>query len=187
MGYLYRFLDKNNNILYIGKTSRSLLNRLKGHNHLPDKCYKNINKIEYKEINNLSDLALLEIYYINTYLPQYNIDSKGTKPLSIKLIDPYKNWQELDCHVCNINLNTHKQSKKQLLTKEEVRRRQQIGIEQAKQNGKYKGRKRINIDEGAFKAYCKEWREGKRTAVSIMRKFNISSPTFYRRIHEWGL
>jgi len=70
------------------------------------------------------------------------------------------------------------------LERESILQRQREGIEIAKANGKYKGRTRIKFDEEAFKEYCKEWREGKRTAVSIMRKFNISSPTFYRRVKE---
>lgn len=70
------------------------------------------------------------------------------------------------------------------LERESILQRQREGIEIARANGKYKGRARIKLDEDAFKACCKEWREGKRTAVSIMRKFNISSPTFYRRVNE---
>lgn len=187
MGYLYRFLDKDNNILYIGKTSKSLLSRLKKHNHLPNECYKNINKVEYKAINNLSDLALLEIYYINNYLPLYNKDSKGPEPLTINLIDPYEDWKEFDYQACNINLNAHTQIIRQSLTEEEKKKRQLTGIERAKQKGKYKGRKRIDINKETFIEACRRWRLGECTAKSVYKSFNISSQTFYRRVNEWNL
>ena len=68
-----------------------------------------------------------------------------------------------------------------------IHARQAEGIAIAKANGKYKGRARKDLDEEEFKRLCKEWREGKRTAVSIMRHFNISSPTFYRRVAEYNI
>ena len=95
MGFLYRFLDIENNIIYVGKTTKALTERLRQHNHLPTVCYQSINKIDYKEINNDSDLAILENYYINQYLPLYNIDSKGQNKTSLLITDPYMDWKEL--------------------------------------------------------------------------------------------
>ena len=65
--------------------------------------------------------------------------------------------------------------------------RQREGIEIAKANNVYKGRKPMEIDEAEFKRYCKEWRQGSRTAVSIQKRFNITAPTFYRWVKEKGL
>ena len=70
---------------------------------------------------------------------------------------------------------------------ENIHSRQAEGIAIAKAQGKYKGRKRIEIDEAEFKRLCKEWREGKRTATSIMKLLNIKSQTFYRRVKEYNL
>lgn len=64
---------------------------------------------------------------------------------------------------------------------------QRAGIERAKKEGKYKGRKRIELDEQLFTEACIQWRLGHRTAKSIYDEFNISSQTFYRRIHEMEL
>ena len=40
---VYRFLDKNNNIIYVGK-AKNLKSRLNSHNHLSEKCYDEIER-----------------------------------------------------------------------------------------------------------------------------------------------
>lgn len=70
------------------------------------------------------------------------------------------------------------------LERENILSRQREGIEIAKKEGKYKGRKRIDINEDEFKQMVDEWNNGKRTAASIYKHFNISSQTFYRRVNE---
>ena len=53
------------------------------------------------------------------------------------------------------------------------------GIALAKARGVYNGRKPKKIDEEKFKAMCYEWRQGKRTATSIIKAFDIAASTFY--------
>ena len=192
MGFLYRFIDKENNILYIGKTTKTLVERLRQHNHLPTICYQSINKIDYKEVTNESDLSILENYYINQYLPLYNIDGKGQNKTSLLIVDPYMDWKKFDFKVFNLNIQEYTyfdnpRKKQDKLTLEEIKERQRIGIERAKAEGKYKGRKRKEIDKEAFEKDCIKWRAKECTAVSIYTKYNISSQTFYRRVHEWNL
>ena len=192
MGFLYRFLDKENNILYVGKTTKALMERLRQHNHLPTKCYQSINQIDYKEINSNADLGILETYYINKYLPIYNVDSKGEQTTSLILTDPYMDWKEFDFKAYGLNIQEHTyfdnpRKEKNKLTPEEIKEHQRLGIERAKAEGKYKGRKRKEIDKEAFEKDCIRWRQGECTAVSLMKKYNIGSPTFYRRVHEWNL
>lgn len=45
----------------------------------------------------------------------------------------------------------------------------------------------MEIDETKFRKLCKEWREGKRTAVSIQKEFKITQTTFYRWVKEKGV
>lgn len=189
MGYLYRFIDKNNNILYVGKTEKTLSQRFHGHHHLPTECYQSIIKIEYKEIPNKTDLSILELYYINKYLPKYNIDSKDSTPISLKLEDTYTNWKDYDFKAYGVDLTQHvykEQKTKSKLSKEEVYKRQKEGIKKAKEQGKYKGRAPIKLDMDAFKQYCIEWQKGERTAKSVFTHFNISATTFYRKVNQWG-
>lgn len=60
--------------------------------------------------------------------------------------------------------------------------RQSEGIAIAKQEGKYKGRKPIECPE--FKSVALQWRSGEITAVEAMRRLNMSSSTFYRKVKE---
>ena len=75
MAYIYRFLDINNNIIYIGKTSQSLDKRIGQHftkGHLPKECYCNIARIEYQKYKTESDALIMETYYITKDNPKYN-------------------------------------------------------------------------------------------------------------------
>lgn len=73
------------------------------------------------------------------------------------------------------------------LEREQTLQRQREGIEQAKKRGVYKGRVPIKIDEKRFKEVCKRWTDGEITAVEAMRKLNLSSNTFYRRVKALGI
>ena len=73
------------------------------------------------------------------------------------------------------------------LERETILQRQREGIEIVKAEGKYKGRKRLELDEKELTRLCKEWREGKRSALSICKQLNCSSQTFYRRVKELNL
>ncbi|MGN1327075.1 MAG: GIY-YIG nuclease family protein [Clostridia bacterium] len=76
MYFLYRFLDKDNNIIYVGKTTKSMKKRMNGHKHCPKQCYKERKEIQYAELETEADLFIYEVYYINKYMPKYN---KATK------------------------------------------------------------------------------------------------------------
>ena len=65
--------------------------------------------------------------------------------------------------------------------------RQREGIELAKAQGKYAGRKPIDVDENEFKRVCAKWRKGEMTAVDAMKQFDLKPNTFYRRVKELGL
>lgn len=63
--------------------------------------------------------------------------------------------------------------------------RQKEGIAIAKAEGKYKGRKPIDIDQTTFEAVYKEWKNGNIKAVEAMEKLKITKPTFYRRVNAY--
>lgn len=65
--------------------------------------------------------------------------------------------------------------------------RQREGIDIAKRDGKYKGRKPIPFDVASFKAECSKWRLGEQTAIETMRKFNMKPNRFYRKVKEFNL
>lgn len=61
--------------------------------------------------------------------------------------------------------------------------RQAEGIAIAKQNGKYKGRKKI-VNEKFEKIY-KDWKASNITAVRAMELLGMKRNTFYRRVAEY--
>lgn len=85
--YLYRFIDENNQVIYVGKTIQNLRDRFRGHYHLPEKCYEQTVKIEYATLDTEADLGIYEIYYINQLKPVYNTDFLWDGELSIVLPD----------------------------------------------------------------------------------------------------
>lgn len=95
-------------------------------------------------------------------------------------IESNKVWVCSNCHCLIHGFNLTKRG-------ERWKELQRAGIEKAKKEGKYKGRKPIEIDKTLFTEACVQWRNEERTAKSIYEEFNISSQTFYRRIHEWNL
>ena len=64
-----------------------------------------------------------------------------------------------------------------------IRERQRQGIEIAKANGKFKGRKRI--DRENFAEVYSTWKTGEITAKQAMNILNLKPNTFYRRVKSF--
>lgn len=75
MFYLYRFLNENNEIIYVGK-SKDVRKRLLFHfgtsGHLPEDCYNEVAKIEILNLNTKTEMNIKELYYISKFNPKYN-------------------------------------------------------------------------------------------------------------------
>ena len=77
------------------------------------------------------------------------------------------------------------------LEREYILQRQREGIAIAKELGKYKGRKPIQVPE--FEQIVAKWRSGTITAAEAMRMLHMSKTTFYRRVNsgmtkrQWAL
>jgi len=71
------------------------------------------------------------------------------------------------------------------LEREQLRQRQREGIEIAKVQGKYTGRKPIPIDWTKFGQLYREWKLKKITARDFMKKMDLTANTFYRRVREY--
>lgn len=86
--YIYRFLEPNDEIVYIGRTSNNLETRIKQHfyygGHLGEDAYNTVYKVEYVALPNKIDAQILESYLINKYKPMYNKDfTQGETIVSI--------------------------------------------------------------------------------------------------------
>ena len=71
------------------------------------------------------------------------------------------------------------------LEREQLKQRQREGIEIAKTQGKYKGRKPTPIDWTKFGQLYGEWRSKNITGRDFMRRMGLSANTFYRRVREY--
>ena len=95
MAYTYRFVDANENIIYVGYTGQSMAKRIGQHfekGHLPKKCYKSIARIECIKWETKSDAQVMEVYFINKYHPIYNKLDKQNDHLNIQVTDE-KEWE----------------------------------------------------------------------------------------------
>lgn len=64
------------------------------------------------------------------------------------------------------------------------REKQREGINNAKEDGKYKGRKPIDVDEELFDSILERWKNGEITARQAMAELDLKPNTFYRRVKE---
>lgn len=69
------------------------------------------------------------------------------------------------------------------LEREYILQRQREGIEIAKTQGKYKGRKTMPLPDN-YERVVQQWRNGEITARKAMQLLNMSPSTFYRRVRE---
>lgn len=71
------------------------------------------------------------------------------------------------------------------LEREQTLQRQKEGIAAAKAEGKYKGRKPIELDEQKFVEVYSKWRKNEITAAHAIKTLGVSRNTFYRRVWEY--
>lgn len=94
--YVYRFLNKNNSIIYIGRTDN--LNRRMNYEHftkkghLTQKCYEQTTSIEFLSLCSESEMKIYELFLINKYDPIYNIKDKNKDHFSFEL--PEMKWEK---------------------------------------------------------------------------------------------
>ena len=68
---------------------------------------------------------------------------------------------------------------------EERKRRQSDGIEIAKREGKYKGRKPVEVNPYEFEKLMQDVKAKRRTATSVMNELGLTRTTFYKLVGEW--
>jgi excinuclease UvrABC nuclease subunit len=93
-GYVYRFIDTQGQIIYVGKTismRRRMAEHFGGMGHLDKKCYKSVARIEYQKHNTESDALTYETYYIAKYSPKYNKVGQSRDKPTLELEE--KEWK----------------------------------------------------------------------------------------------
>ncbi len=70
------------------------------------------------------------------------------------------------------------------LDRQQVLAHRREGIARAREEGKYKGRRPIAVDETLFDEVAARWHAGEITAREAMSRLDLKPNTFYRRIKE---
>ena len=97
--FVYRFLDSEYNILYVGSTI-ALRKRVRKHNHLPKECYDRTKHIEYFRVNNEADAKVYEVYLINKYRTPFNSEYNTGSIPTLKVDVP--RWNVFNTETMNV-------------------------------------------------------------------------------------
>lgn len=111
--HLYRFFNKEKEIIYIGRTSGGIKYRATQHftnGHLPPLCYENVARIEYCIFPTQAELKIAEIYLINIYKPVFNTQDKEYKSIEMKI--------ELELEWFNYEFDTVEESENKKLKRQ---------------------------------------------------------------------
>lgn len=127
---IYRFLNKNNEIIYIGK-AKNLKQRLNNHTHLPKECYEEKDRIEYIKFNSEDDMDFAERYFIQKINPKYNtILSDKSIHISCEELEN-KEWLDYD----NPNKDSSRNSLKEKIKKyKEIEKEKKILFHSEEEN-----------------------------------------------------
>ena len=71
------------------------------------------------------------------------------------------------------------------LEREQILQRQKEGIAAAKEAGKYKGRKPIEVRDDLLKEVHTQWYKNEITTAHAIKRLGVSRNTFYRRMWEY--
>lgn len=68
--YIYRYFNKQNIVIYVGLTSRPIIQRVK--EHTTEDLQKETYRIDFAKVKTAADMRMYELYYINKYTPKFN-------------------------------------------------------------------------------------------------------------------
>lgn len=98
MEYVYRFINNDSKIIYVGKTNNMKTRMIAHKNSKEDKyrkSYKEAKRIEYIELETIIDARIKELYYINLYKPKYNGNDKKKEEMVLRMEDD--TWLTYKC------------------------------------------------------------------------------------------
>lgn len=148
---------------------------------------KNTERPEFKEM--MSFLREGDVLFIESFSRL----SRSTKDLLATVSELTEKGVNLVSHKEKLDTNTP-QGRFMLtvfaalseLERESILERQKEGIAIAKSEGKYKGRKPIEVGEKFFKV-AKNWSEGEMELKTAIAESGMSSATFFRKCKQYGI
>jgi hypothetical protein len=181
---VYRFLNKEGNILYIGKAT-VLEDRMKNHEHLDEKCYNAIDKIEYIELDNSDEMSIYERYLINIYSPKYNISYNNSSTFCFEL--PKKTWKNYPGKVLKKELKSNERRlsgliKKHRENKDYIIRSNKKWLVISKEKGDERKKRFEEIHNNMF--ILKDSEENKIFLINIIQNSETISIVDYENVFE---
>jgi DNA invertase Pin-like site-specific DNA recombinase len=73
------------------------------------------------------------------------------------------------------------------LERDQIKQRQAEGIAIAKAEGKYTGRKPIEVDEDLLAEEYRQWKAGNTQPKYMMQRLGLKPATFYRKVKEYEI
>lgn len=153
-----------------------------------------IDKVSGKDTNRAELKAMLN--YVRegdtVIVESYSRASRSTKDL-LNLVEELNN-KKVKFISIKENIDTSTPAGKLMLTffaglyefeRECMLQRQREGIAIAKQEGKYRGRKEIEVDKKDFIRAYSLWKSGEITAVKAMKMLSLKRGTFYKKVKEY--
>jgi|GEM_PF-1432660 len=122
--FVYKFVDANNQILYIGKTIRlsdRMVQHFKTDRHLADECYDHVKHVFYCSLKTNAEMDIYEIYFIDKYRPQYNTKSIYEQDKFSSIILPKLAWKEYHSEILNLKEKDAIPNKKVAAVIEDIR------------------------------------------------------------------
>lgn len=97
--YVYRFLDTENQIVYVGKTNQTLASRMRQHfsgsGHLKKERLAKVTKIEFVTFATKVEMNIAELYLINLWKPEFNTKDKYDEKVTFQPFDVNElDWSE---------------------------------------------------------------------------------------------
>lgn len=97
--YVYRFLDSDEEILYVGSCGdlKQQLRQHFEHGHLDESCYSNVLYVDYAEFTSRTEAYMYEQYEIAMLQPYYNISDKIFEKVDLTFLELVKtpDWKRL--------------------------------------------------------------------------------------------
>lgn len=164
--YLYRFINFDGEIIYIGKTKNL---KTRAEQHFPSRSIKQINydevcKVEYAEVKTKADQHILEIYYINKTKPKYNISNKEKADITFS-INYNLEWKEYDEFKIDKEVNLMQNDKINELELEILRLESQLKGQEEMKSYCWNCGEKLEWNDWEFKYECRNCNSKKRVVL----------------------
>lgn len=157
-----------------------------------EKIFRDVKSGKNTDRQGLKDLLLYAREGDTIVIESYSRLARSTSDL-LKIVHILQE-KKIVLYSCKENLDTSTPQGELMLTffaglyqfeRQCLLQRQREGIEIAKKEGKYKGRKPISMSNTAFEPVYNIWKKGEITARKAMEMLQLKPGTFYRMVKEY--